>query len=346
MRLLILGGTRFLGPALADAALARGHSVSIFHRGEHPLEGRPEVERVLGDRSRDLSALRGRDFDAAVDTCGFVPSEVSLSASALADRAGLYVFVSSVSVYAPLPRPGMDESAPVAEVVETDLAEIEARRRTEGVSPALLGEHYGALKALCERAAEAAFSGRTLVVRPGLIAGPDDRSDRFTYWVRRIARGGTVLAPGRPARPVQLIDVRDLAEWIVRMAEERRTGHFNATGPGEPMPMGTLLESVREALGSDARFSWVPDEFLLQEGVAPWSELPLWIPESAEPRSSFLEISVARALASGLRFRPLAETARDTLVWDLTRAEGAPLLAGIGAVREAELLARFSAPAR
>lgn len=311
MKLLILGGTLFLGRHFVEAALARGDEVTIFNRGQRNPELFPEVERLRGDRDGRLDALRGRSWDAVVDTSGYVPRLVRASAELLADAVKLYVFVSSVSAYADFSRP-FDEGS------------SEATTADEGVEE-VTGETYGPLKVLSERAAEAAMPGRVLVVRPGLIVGPHDPTVRFSYWTARVARGGEVLAPGNPGRLIQVIDARDLAGWTLRMAAEGRAGVYNASGPDYALTMGRFLEECRAVSGSGARLTWVDEEFLLERGVGPWGELPLWIPESSETHRYFLRANIDRALAAGLTFRPLAETIRDTLAWQ-RETEGRPQL--------------------
>jgi 2'-hydroxyisoflavone reductase len=330
VRLLILGGTVFLGRHLVDAALARGHAVTTFTRGQHSSELPPAVERLRGDRDGDLATLRGRRWDAAVDTSGYVPRVVRASAELLAGMVDHYTFVSSVSAYRDFSAPGMDERAPVATLADPSVEEV-------------TGDTYGALKALCEQTAEAALPGRVLVVRPGLIVGPYDPTDRFTYWPHRVARGGEVLAPGRPQRPIQFIDARDLAGWIIGMAEAGRVGTYNATGPDAPLAMARLLEECCAAASSDAAFTWVGDEFLLAQQVGEWMELPLWIAESDADHAGFLAVSCGRAIAAGLTFRPLDETVGDTLVWDATRPSDHDWKAGLRPEREAELLAAWHA---
>lgn len=333
MKVLILGGTVFLGRHLVDAALARGHSVTVFHRGHHLADLPPQVERLRGDRTKgELAALRDRRWDAAIDTSGDLPRSVRASAELLASAVDHYTFVSSISVYHDASVIGIDEGAPLAELADAD---TDAEEESAGT--------YGAHKALCERAAEAAMPGRVLHVRPGLIAGPYDPTDRFTYWPRRVARGGEVLAPGRPERAVQFIDARDLAGWIVRMVETRRAGVFNATGPERPLPMRAVLETCQATSGSDATLTWVPDEILLAEQIQPWTELPLWIPESRATHRGFMAVNCARAVGAGLAFRPLAETVRDTLAWDAARPRGTVWQAGLQPEREAAALARWRA---
>ena len=330
MNLLILGGTKFLGRHLVESALERDHEVSLFNRSRTEPQLFPGIEKLRGDRDGDLSALRGRSWDVVIDTSGHLPRTVHASAGLLADAVQHYTFVSSGSVYPHPVSPGTDEEAPVLEPPDPEPEELDL-------------ELYGGLKTGCERAAEEAMPGRTLIVRPGLIVGPHDDSDRFTYWCRRVARGGEILAPGDPERQVQLIDVRDLAGWIILMAEERRTGLYNATGPQDKLTMGGMLEDIREASGGDARFTWVPEKFLLDAGVGPWEELPLWLPEEM---NGMLAVSVSKAVGAGLSFRSLGDTARDTLAWDADRDEEPEMEAGISREREEALLRGWREGAR
>ena len=319
MDLLILGGTRFLGLHLARAALERGHRVTLFNRGKSGPGLFPDAEELRGGRGGDLSALRGRRWDAAVDTSGYLPRDVRASAGLLAESVEHYTFVSSISVYGDFGRRGIDEDAPVLAPPDPEPAELDI-------------ELYGELKVGCERAVEAAMPGRTLVVRPGMIVGPKDYTNRFPYWCRRIAEGGEVLAPGDPDRPVQLIDVRDLAGWMLRLAGARDTGAYNATGPDYELTMRGMLEGIRDATGSDARFTWPSEKFLLDAGVEPWTELPFWIPEDM---AGILAVNVDRAVGAGLTFGPLAETVRGTLDGGSPDVE---IEAGLPRGRERELL--------
>jgi 2'-hydroxyisoflavone reductase len=296
VRLLVLGGPRFLGRAVADAALARGHELTFFNRGRTNAALYPEVERLVGDRERDLGAVAGRTWDAVVDTCGYLPHVVRASAHALAGSS-FYCFVSSISVYA-------DFSEPVHE--ESTVAQLDGLP-ADGLTPDFA--NYGALKALCEEAVRHVFGERALIVRPGLIVGPYDPTGRFTYWPHRIARGGEVLAPAPPDDPTQFVDVRDLGEWIVELCERQTGGTFNATGPGTAW--ADLLEACRRVTGSETEVTWVPDAFLVEQGVGEWMELPLWIADPAMAASDRADVS--RALAAGLRFRPLQDTIRATL---------------------------------
>ena len=325
MNLLILGGTVFLGRHLVEAALARGHAVTLFNRGQHNPDLFPEVERLRGDRDGDLQALEGRRWDAVVDTCGYVPRVVRASAEMLAPNVDHYTFISSISVYADTSKPGIDEQAPVGTLDDPTTEEV-------------TGESYGPLKALCEQAAEATMPGRVLNIRPGLIVGPHDPTDRFTYWVRRVAEGGEVLAPGDPDAPVQVIDARDLAGWTIRMIEQRQTGVFNATGPAERLRMADLLTTCKQVSRSDATFVWLDDAFLLEAGAGPWIEVPLWIPATDGQNDGLLDIDIAKARAAGLTFRDIADTVRDTLAWDRTRPADTERRAGLAPERERALL--------
>lgn len=329
MRLLILGGTVFVGRHLVESALAQGHEVTLFNRGKNNANLFPDVEHLVGDRDGDLSALRGKQWDAVIDTCGYVPRLVRDSAKALAGSVEHYTFISSISVYGNVDRAGINESSPTAKISDPTIEEIN-------------GDTYGPLKALCEQAAEAVLPDRVLNVRPGLIAGPWDPTDRFTYWTRRVTRGGDVLAAGQ-FRPVQFIDVRDLADWIILMVERRELGTYNATGPEHILTMQELLEEIQDATGSSAYFVWGTDEEMEKFQVQPWVDLPLWIPENHE-MNGFCTINCDRAKENGLIYRTLTNTVRDTVRWDVARNTGQPLKAGLTAEREKTILDQISKP--
>jgi 2'-hydroxyisoflavone reductase len=337
MKLLILGGTRFVGRHLVTAALARGHEITLFnrgkHRGKHPAGPLTSVETIYGDRTSDLAKLQGRRWDAVVDTCGYLPRTVRASAEILADSADRYVFISSLSVYADVSVSGIDETAPTATLTSEQLEKANETDSSGQVSAVTYGKMYGGLKALCEQAAEEVLPNRVLIIRPGLIVGPYDYTDRFTYWVQRIARGneaGEVLAPGRPDRYVQFIDVRDLAEWTVRMIERKETGVYNANSLPNNLTMKRVLEECKMVSDSDPSFTWVSDNFLMQEKVAPWSEMPLWMPEEGAPHlNGFMFINCNKAVGSGLSFRPLNDTIKDILTWSETNRLNEKLKAGI-----------------
>ncbi|MDQ4077198.1 MAG: SDR family oxidoreductase [Chloroflexota bacterium] len=330
MKLLILGGTVFVGRHIVRAALARGHEVTLFNRGQHNPDLFPEVEKLRGDRDGDLSALEGRRWDAVIDTSGYVPRVVRASAELLAEKVKHYTFISSISVYDDFSEPGIDETRSVGTLADESVEEV-------------TGETYGPLKALCEQAAEAALPGRVLVIRPGLIVGPYDPTHRFTYWPRRVAAGGEVLAPGNPEQPVQFIDVRDLAQWIVQMVEAKQTGVFNATGPEAPITIGEFLDACRSTLNGAAWFTWVDESFLLEEGVTPFTEMPLWVPEEM---AALHTASIDKAVAAGLELRPIEHTIESTFAWDATRPGDTPLRAGLSHERERELLKKYSASVR
>jgi 2'-hydroxyisoflavone reductase len=331
LSILILGGTGFIGPHQVAYALARGHRVTLFHRqrGVSP----PDVEELTGDRERnDYGSLRGRTFDVCIDNPASVPHWVRDAGAALKGNVGHFIFVSTLSVYEAETTPGTDESAPRARYSGVDpMAETLADLRK---NLAL----YGPLKALSEDEARKQFGSTATIVRPGLIVGPGDRSDRFTYWPVRLARGGKVLVP--PLKdPVQLIDVRDLAEWTIRLAEQRGCGQFNAIGPDHELSFGAMLDAIRTVTPSQAEFCEAPLAFLEQHRVEPWSDLPVWIPGQGD-MAGFHRRSNARAVAAGLTFRPLATTAADTLAWwerQSAERKAAPA-AGLKPEREAELL--------
>lgn len=318
LRILVLGGTRFLGRALVAAAVESGHEVTLFNRGVTNPELFPEVEKVHGDRTEDLSALAGRNWDAVFDVAAYFPRHVQLSVNALRDAVGRYLFVSSISVYADQSRPP-DEDAAVEPLADPEDTSIES---------------YGARKAACELLVERELEERATIVRPGLIVGPHDPTDRFSYWPKRIARGGRVLAPGEPTDPLQFVDVRDLGAFLVRLAEDDRHGRFNATGP--IVAFSALLDVCRRVTSANAELVWVPSERLLGAGLDPWMGVPLWI--AAPGWEAANRVSIERALAAGLTFRPLAETVRAALA-DETQPT---LRFGLQAECESELLERLA----
>jgi 2'-hydroxyisoflavone reductase len=323
MKLLVLGGTVFLGRHLVEAALASGHHVTLFNRGRHNPNLFPGIEKLRGERDGGLAPLRGRRWDAVIDTSGHVPRVVGASASLLSSAVEHYTFVSTLGVYAGLRTvPGLDEDAPVATLPEP-------------ATPGLSAETMGPFKALCERAVQSAMPGRVLVVRAGLLVGPYDPTDRFTYWPRRISRGGEVLAPGPPDLRVQLIDARDLVHWILAAVEARRTGVYNVTGPAEPLRMAQVLETCRTAIRSDALFTWVDEGFIASACDQPMLDFPLWVPSTF---GSTAAVDCRRAAAAGLKLRPLADTVRATFAWDASRPAGEPARAGLTRERETQLL--------
>jgi len=338
MKLLIIGGTRFLGRHVLTAALARDFEVTLFNRGRHLSEVSKDVEIIVGDRNTDFSKLRGRRWDAVVDTCGMLPGAVKAMAEALSDSVDHYTFISTQNVYADVSTPGVNETSPVASLTTEQLAEANAIDTSGEPS---YGKLYGGLKAMCEQAIEEVMSNRGLRIRPGLIVGPYDYTDRFTYWVGRVARGGEVLAPGHPNRFIQFIDVRDLADWIVRMAERRETGVYNANGVPAKLTMKGLLDECRAVTQSDAAFTWADEAFLLQERVAAWSEMPLWLPEEAAPHlKGFMFVNCDKAVAAGLTFRSVTDTIGATFAWH--RTDGSEnLKAGLDRDKEQALLRKF-----
>lgn len=340
LNILILGGTGFTGPFQVRYALSRGHKVTVFNRGKtHPGELPKEAEQLIGDRNGQLDALKGRKWDVVIDNPTTLPVWVRDAAQILKGNVDRYVFISTISVYSDTSKPGMDESGPLAKYEGAD-AMKETMQTLRDSKFAL----YGPLKVQSEQEAEKWFPGKALIIRPGLIVGPGDESDRFTYWPVRIERGGEVLAPGKPSDPVQFIDARDLAEWTIRMAEQGTTGTFNATGPKDKLTMGGMLDGIKTAINPQAKFTWVDADFLAAQKVAPWSDMPVWVPPRGE-EGGFTTISIRRALDKGLTFRPLSDTARATLDWFKKQPaeRQAKLRAGITKEREAEVLAAWHA---
>jgi len=333
LRILILGGTGFIGPHQVRAALARGHHVTLLNRGRHPSGWPAAVEARVGDRETgDLRSLATGEWDVCIDNSASVPSWVRDAGRVLAERVQHYIFISSISVLADHSQPGRDESAAVAEYPGPD-----AMAETRASLQANLAL-YGPLKARCEREAERHFPGRTTVIRPTLIAGPGDETDRFTYWPVRLARGGEVLAPPA-ADPVQIIDARDLADWTVRLAEGNVRGVFHAAGPAQPLTVEAMVRDIRAAMTGEMSVVFADAAFLAAQQVAMWSDLPAWVPGTGE-MAGFARVSNARAVQAGLTFRPIATTAADTLAWFQAQPEArrSQLRAGLSAEREAAVL--------
>lgn len=335
LKILILGGTRFLGPHLAEYASARGHTLTFFNRGKTNPGVLPDIERIQGDRNGQLDGLKGRPWDAVIDTSGYVPRHVRLSAQLLHPQVPHYLFVSSVSVYASFASAN-DERSPVGRLADESVEQVD-------------GETYGPLKALCESAAIAVYgSAHTTILRPGLIVGPDDNTDRFTYWPARAARGGQFAAPGSSRDPVQVIDVRDLAAFTIRAVERRSAAVFNLLSPPGWFTIGDVVDASVAAARSivapqpPPQAVWLPADFLSAQHVAPWSDMPVWAPSVGE-EAGFALTSAERAMQAGLQIRPMTETVADTLRWHLQRpaAERQKLKAGLSPEREAEVLAAW-----
>ena len=327
MRLLILGGTRFLGRHLVQQALARGHTLTMLNRGTTRPGAFPDVEHIRADRDGGMHAIGTRTWDAVIDTSGYVPRVVGQSVRALTDAAGHYTFVSSISVYADFSRPGVNESSPVGLLPESP----------DEKDMSLYGPH----KAACERVVEAGWANRALIIRPGLIVGSDDPTDRFTYWPWRVSQGGAMLAPGDSNQAVQIIDVKDLAAWMLHLGEQRATGTFNATGPNHVLTMGGLFKTCARVCEVELDITWANAQFLREHGIAPWSDMPLYVGEDDPESVGFSAVNISKAIGSGLKFRPLADTVVDTLIWARTFAPDHAWKAGLTRIREAELLAKL-----
>lgn len=336
LKILILGGTRFIGLHMTQLALDRGHTVTFFNRGRTNANAFPQVERLKGDRNAQLEALEGRQWDAVIDNSGYVPRQVRLSAQLLAPNVQHYVFVSSISVYPDFKVPRSEDS-PVGKIDDETIEKVD-------------NDTYGPLKALCEQAAEKAMPGRVTSLRPGYIVGPDDNTDRFTYWPARAARGGDMLAPGTPGDPIQVIDVRDLAAFTLNVIENRIMGTFNLVSPPGKFTIGDLVSASVDAAKALARPHplprpvWIPADFLETHNVRPAVDLPMWFPPGGD-EPAFAQTSAERAIKAGLKITPLKKTVRDTLAWHLARpeAERTKLKAGISPEREQEVLAAWRA---
>lgn len=321
----------FLGRHVVDAALAAGHEVTLANRGKTNAALFPDVEKLVVDRDGDISALSTGEWDAVLDTCGYVAHHTRSVAEALRDRVGHYTFVSTVSVYADMSEVGVDEDAPVATTDEPDARQV-------------TNELYGPLKAICEDIVREVYGDRACIVRPGLIVGPHDPSDRFTYWPRRFDLGGEAVVPDWKDMPVQLMDVRDLAAWHVRLAEAKTAGTFNALGPATPWRWDAVIDACVRAAGDGAAEPvWVDEQFLLDHEVMPWGELPVWLARDWG-MNGMLHMNVQRAVTAGLTFRSIDEVVADTLAWDRTRREQ-PLRGPLAPEKEADVLAKWKARA-
>ncbi|CAG9620645.1 Rossmann-fold NAD(P)-binding domain-containing protein [Sutcliffiella rhizosphaerae] len=340
MKILIIGGTRFLGRFIVEEAMKQGHEVTLFNRGNHQ-ELFPQAEWIIGDRNKDLSLLENGKWDVAIDTCGYTPKALTESTRVLADKVDHYTFVSSISVYRDWIPDSINEDYPVQSLTPEEIEKIGYGTQEE------INKHYGALKAESELASESNMPNKVLHVRSGLLVGPYDYSDRFSYWINRIAEGGEVLAPGRKNRYIQYIDARDLALWILKMADEKVTGTFNVTGPTTPITMEEYLLTCKRITESNAELSWVEESFLVDQHVAPWVELPLWIPEDfpltegGTPWRGSGTISIEKAIQQRLSVRPLEETVHDVLKWEETRKEEEKK-AGLHREKEHDLLAEWT----
>lgn len=331
LKILFLGGTGFLGPHTVRAAMANGHEVTLFNRGRTNADLFPELEKIQGDRNADLDKLKGRDWDCVIDTSAYYPRQVRDAAGILKDRVGQYIMISTISVYASYPTPGMDETSPVGTIEDETIEQV-------------TGATYGPLKALCEEAAEAQMPGRATNIRPGLIVGPGDTTDRFTYWPARVARGGEILAPGDGSNYIQHMDVRDLGAWIIHCAERRIVGVYNADSAMRERTIKGLLDACKTASNSDAKFVYVPLAFLTEQGIRPWQDMPCYAPAEGA-FAAFGQVSSAKALANGLKPRPMLDTVRDTLEWWKQQPEERrkTMRAGLTPEREAKALEAWRA---
>jgi len=325
MNLLILGGTIFLGKHIVNAAIENGHIVTLFNRGQHNPEWFPDLEKIKGDRDGDLSGLKGRKFDGVIDTCGYIPRIVRKSAEFLKDSTGHYTFISSISVYNNDDVPGSNENSETGVITDDNVEKMTM-------------ENYGPLKVLCENEVMDVFGENSSIVRSGLIVGDGDFSDRFTYWIHRISKGGKVIVPVSKINNVQFIDVKDLAEWTLKLTEEKISGVFNSTGPLEALSLNTFVNKCKEFSGSDAEFIYMDEKFLLDEGVIPYQDLTLWLPEDSFGMNN---VDISKAKNAGLKIRPLEKTLQDTAEYDLTRGPDFKLRTGLSDEKEKELLEKW-----
>ena len=345
LKILVLGGTGLIGPPMVSYAVARGHEVTLFNRGKTNTDLFPDLEKLQGDRNDDISSIAaevaaGRRWDVIIDNTASIPRWVEESAGLLKDSADLYLYTSSISAYADHSKPHLDETAPVGQISPDEVAQVKTNKD-------ITGDNYGPLKALCEKAAQETFPERCIVVRPGLIVGPGDYSDRFTYWPVRIYRGGEVMAPGNPTDPVQFIDCRDLGEWYVRLVEDGAIGVYNGTGPASPMSIAEMLYGIRATTPAEISFTWVDADFLKRHEVEEWAHMPVWVPPTGE-YAGFASWSIDRAKRAGLTFRPLATTAADTVAyWEsLPEERRSKPRAGLDPDRETAVLAGWHARAK
>lgn len=327
LRILVLGGTGFIGPHQVETALGRGHQVTIFNRGVTAPNMFPQIEQLRGDRDDDLESLKGRKWDVVLDNSGKLPRWVRQTAQLLKPNVDQYIYMSTISVYADNSVRGQTEKGKVLKMEDPT-----------NEDPATA--NYGAMKALSEDYVRESYPQQSTLIRAGLIVGSGDPTDRFTYWPVRVHRGGEVLAPGKPGDPIQCIDVRDLALWSIKAAEDRHYGTYNVTGPYHQMTIGEFLNIVRKTTNSDAEFTWVDADFLQAKGVTPWTDLPLWVPPESG-YGGFTQVDISKAVSAGLTIRPMSMTVQDALAWYRTMGAGEELQAGLSPQREKELLAAW-----
>lgn len=328
LKILILGGTGFIGPHQVETALGRGHEVTIFNRGKSAPQMFPQIETLIGDRDNDLKALKGRKWDAVIDNSGYVPRWVKQTSELLRGNVGQYLYMSSISVYSDNTVPDQDESGALQTLDDPTTEDRSAK-------------NYGGMKALSESHVREKFGDKSTLIRAGLVVGPGDPTDRFTYWPVRIHRGGQVLAPGTPKDPIQCIDVRDLALWTIQAIENSHYGVYNVTGPYHQLTIGGFLDTVKDTVNSNANLTWVDWKFLSDNNVSPWTDLPLWVPPSSA-MGGFVTKDVSKAIKAGLTFRPMSVTVQDSLAW-YRSLNGKKLKTGLDTAREQSLLQSWKA---
>lgn len=334
MKILVLGGTVFIGRHIVESALIRGHTVSVFNRGRENRELFPDIEKLRGDRHSDLEALKGKNWDVVIDASGYMPKAVRLSSETLVNSVERYIYISTQSVYQEISHRELDETFPTRQLSQEELAAAENLSVGDFPTGYSYEAYYGGLKAECEKEVRDVLTNRVMVVRPGVVVGPHDYTNRLAYWISRISKGGEVLCPNHPQIPVRYIDVRDLAEWIILSAENRSTGVYNTLGPTE-LTFGELLSTCKTIANSDAKLTWINEKELLERNVQHWTDLPLWLSSNLE---GFFFSKDKRAIHKGMQYRSVDQTVKDTFDWLKETDSHFRISQGLSAEREDELL--------
>lgn len=342
MNILILGGTRFLGRHLVEVCEKRGHTVTLFNRGKSGNTVFPNVETIVGDRLKDTDLLKGRTWDCVIDTCGYTPNDVTLTAEALKDTVQNYIYISSISVYEnPDNEPiGFTEDIPLNQITDEQLDKVNKLKRGEGSSAATFMELYGPLKAASEKAVQEVMDGKSLILRPGLLVGPYDYTERFSYWLKRVEKGGVMLAPPKD-RPIRFVDTKDFSTWIITIAENNTHGVYHVGGKPE-VTFGELIETAIEYSKSDVQVVWADEEFLQKENVQPWGDLPIWLPKGMD---GLFYMSDNHAVEMGMKYSPVKETIEKTYQWIHEGKENIVMKTALSSEREAELIGKYHNPA-
>ncbi len=342
MKILIIGGTKFLGHHLTKESLSKGHQVTLFNRGVSNPELFPEAVKLRGDREKDLKILENRQWDAVIDTCGYLPNVVKKSAELLTNNVSHYTFISSISVYTQFYSSKTSENSPVCKITEDELFQAAKIPTDGGLNPTMYDSFYPGLKASCEKTVEELFPGKTFIPRPGLIVGPYDYEGRFEYWCKRISEGGDVLCPDQlDRRKIKFIDCRDLTKWIVSMIESKETGIYNTTGPEENLTLKMFFDECKRVSGGDAKFIEASDEFLIKSRINSWRDFPYWIPMNDENFKGVFDVKNDKAILKGLTFRPISETIKDTISWLASKKYSSETKVGLARTQELKLIKRI-----